>query len=307
MKDLYKNCRICPRDCGADRTAGINGYCGEGSELRLAFAGLHFGEEPPLVGRGGSGTIFISGCNLGCAFCQNWQISSPRSHRYANSGGSLGRAVSVNEFTGICLNLQKKGAENINIVTGSHAIPALALGIKTVKAKGLKIPILWNSSGYEKVDTLELLSGCIDVFLPDLKTLDNTLSGKFFNAPNYPQAATKAISWMIENPAQIIIRHLILPGLLESTHSVLKWFAENAAGKALLSIMSQYTPPAAANSYSPGRFVTKKEYETVIGWLEEFGIEDGYCQELVSESGWLPDFRRENPFLSKLSVPVWNY
>jgi putative pyruvate formate lyase activating enzyme len=298
---LYKNCRLCPRSCGVDRLAGSRGYCGEDSRLRLAFAGLHSGEEPPLSGSSGSGTVFVPGCNLGCGFCQNRQISSPRMAEH------LGRVVSTEEFAAICLELQKRNAQNINIVTGSHAVPAIVQGLDAAASAGLRIPALWNSSGYESTETLELLGDRIKTWLPDLKTLDTGLAGKFLNAPDYPQAAVPAIQWMMKTrPGDVIIRHLILPGYLESTRSVLRWFADNAAGKAQLSLMSQYTP-ITNESDAPGRYVSKREYETVLGWLGEFGIEDGFCQELVTGSDWLPDFSRANPFSSGLSVPVWHF
>jgi len=304
LRDPYKNCTLCPRNCGVDRLAGLRGYCGEDSRLRLAFAGLHSGEEPPLSGNSGSGTIFVSGCNLGCCFCQNRQISS-------QTGEHLGRAVSIVEFAAICLELQKKDAQNINIVTGSHAAVAVAQGLDAAKTAGLRIPVLWNSSGYESVETLELLGDRIKTWLPDLKTLDTDLAGKFLNAQDYPRVAVQAIQWMMKTrPGDVIIRHLILPGYLESTRSVLRWFADNANGKAQLSLMSQYTPIkgfAMNDTGAPERYVSKKEYETVLGWLGEFGIEDGFCQELVTGSDWLPDFRRGNPFSSGLSVPVWHF
>jgi putative pyruvate formate lyase activating enzyme len=300
-RDLYKNCRICPRACGVDRLAGFRGYCGEDSQLRLAFAGLHSGEEPPLSGSGGSGTIFVSGCNLGCGFCQNRQISSHNAEEH------LGRAVSIEEFTAICLELQKRGAQNINIVTGSHAAVAIVQGLDAAKSAGLRIPALWNSSGYESVETLKILADRIKTWLPDLKTLDDKLAGKFLNAQDYPQAAVRAIQWMMETrPGDVIIRHLILPGCLDSTRSVLRWFADNAHGRAQLSLMSQYTPMKGDTS-GPSRYLNEREYETVLGWLGEFGIEDGFCQELVTGSDWLPDFTRANPFSSGLSVPVWHY
>ena len=305
--ERYKNCHLCPRNCGVDRLAGLSGRCGESAELRLAFAGLHRGEEPPLIGDGGSGTIFVSGCNLGCAFCQNWQISGGGSA----SNVRIGRTVSTEEFTGICLKLQERGAENINIVTGSHAIPAIAQGLQSSKTSGLRIPVLWNSSGYESTTELELLGDLVDTWLPDLKTLDSGLAARFFNAPDYPHAAAAAILWMMRNkPRGVIVRHLILPGHLDSTRSVLRWFSDNGAGSALLSLMSQYTPMVDANkddkTNGPGRFLSEQEYETVLGWLEEFGIDDGFCQEYHIGSDWLPDFQRPNPFSSELSTPVWH-
>jgi putative pyruvate formate lyase activating enzyme len=247
-------------------------------------------------------------------FCQNYQISQNR---------PTGRAVGTDEFAGICLALEGQGAENINIVTGSHAIPAIAAGLDVARAGGLKIPALWNTSSYENAQALELLRGRIKMFLPDLKTLDTGLASRFFRAPDYPVAAAAAIMKMLEMsedagaaPDGVIIRHLILPGFLESTRQVLRWFADNAQGRASLSLMTQYTPVKNASPSTgddagpaviPSRYVNKTEYETVLAWCEEFGIEDGYCQELVTNSAWLPDFKRPNPFTSRLSKPVWHW
>jgi len=302
MKDLYKSCRLCPRNCGIDRLNGNKGFCGETSELRAAAAVIHRGEEPPLVGEGGSGTIFISGCNLGCSFCQNFQISQ--------GGNSLGKAVLPKEFADICKALRDNGAENINIVTGSHAVPAIIEGIIAAKKAGVHIPILWNCSAYENPQTLELLRDYIDIYLPDLKTLDSKTANLFFNAPDYPDIAACAILKMMDltlNKNNVIIRHLILPGFLEATRSVLLWFKEYASERAMLSLMTQYTPvhKSGAQRPMPQRYLTQEEYDTVLYWLKELNIEDGFCQELVTGSGWLPDFKRQNPFSSELSVPVW--
>jgi putative pyruvate formate lyase activating enzyme len=313
---LYKSCRLCPRNCGIDRLAGEIGFCGETAELRIGAAVIHKGEEPPLVGTGGSGTIFISGCNLKCAFCQNYQISQGENGNGSTTAESLGRAVSPQEFAGICAALCEKGAENINIVTGSHAVPGLIEGFIAMRKAGVQLPILWNSSGYDSLEALELLKDYIDIYLPDLKTLDSKISAEFFNAPDYPETAAAAILKMIEltskkspNNARekIIIRHLVLPGYLESTRSVLRWFADNVKNKAMLSLMTQYTPIPNTKRQMPQRYLSAEEYETVIKWLEEFKIEDGFCQELVTGSDWLPDFKGTNPFSSELSVPVWHY
>jgi len=318
----YESCELCPRRCGVNRHSG-SGFCGEGAGLRLACASIHRGEEPPISGSGGSGTVFVSGCNLGCVFCQNYQISRAGSDAARVKTPPMGRIVSAEEFARVCVALQKHGAENINIVTGSHAIPALAAGIDAARAAGAQIPVLWNTSSYETTEALELLQGRVDAFLPDLKTLDADLAGRFFNAPDYPRAAEAAILTMMELAGgsafsgevaqRVIIRHLILPGFLESTRRVLRWFADNAAGRALLSLMTQYTLPSAAcfdnaaPAGIPARYVKESEYETVLGWLDEFGIDDGYCQELVTGSDWLPDFGRVNPFSSELSKPVWHW
>lgn len=306
MLNYYKNCRLCPRNCGVNRLAGERGFCGETAALRLGFAGIHRGEEPPLVGTGGSGTIFVSGCNLGCAFCQNYQISQGEKAPDI----SLGRAVSPKEFAKICMLLQDRGAENINIVTGSHAIPGIIKGLTAAKDAGVHLPVLWNSSGYESTNALDLLKEHVDIFLPDLKTLDSKISARYFNAPDYPQASTEAILKMFEltqeHGEKVIIRHLILPGHLDSTREVLRWFAANAAGRAQLSLMSQYTPIPNRNRPMPDRYLSKEEYDIVLGWLNDFSIEDGFCQEFATGSEWLPDFNRANPFSSELSISLWH-
>jgi putative pyruvate formate lyase activating enzyme len=191
----------------------------------------------------------------------------------------------------------------------------------------MKIPVLWNSSAYEGVQALDLLKDHVDIYLPDIKTLDSSLASKFFNAPDYPQTAAAAILKMIDmtvarnsvagvpNSAlcdKVIIRHLVLPGYLDYTRFALRWFAENARGRAMLSLMTKYTPINADGreeqaKKAPDRYLKEEEYDTVLGWLEEYGIEDGFCQELVTGSDWLPDFSRTNPFPSKLSVPVWHW
>jgi putative pyruvate formate lyase activating enzyme len=222
----------------------------------------------------------------------------------------MGRAVDAEEFARICLALRDRGAENINIVTGSHAVPALALGIDAARAARLGIPVLWNSSAYESPGALEILRDRIDGYMPDLKTLDRAVAARFFHAPAYPDHAAAVIRRMLEyRPGQVIIRHLILPGYLDATREVLRWFAENARGKARLSLMSQYTPVRGNNSGGdmPERPVEPGEYETVLRWLEEFDIDEGFYQELVTGSDWLPDFSRQNPFPSELSLPVWHW
>jgi putative pyruvate formate lyase activating enzyme len=255
----------------------------------------------------------------------------------------LGRAVDDEEFAEICLALQERGVENINLVTGSHAAPAIARGLRKAREQGLTLPILWNSSAYEGPGALAPLEDLIDVYLPDLKTLDRSLAERYFHAPGYPEAAEQAILRMIRLRgvprwadgggvlvSGVIIRHLVLPGHLDSTRTVLRWFAEHCLGnagetgaagtagagpvnRALLSLMTQYTPVEAssmgslAGTAAPARYVEEGEYQEVLDWLEEFGIEDGFCQELVRDDSWLPDFNRVNPFSSELSEPVWHW
>ena len=316
MEREYDECRACPRNCGANRNAGERGLCGETAELRISWAGFHFGEEPPVTAARGSGTIFITGCNLRCKFCQNYQISQD----------GMGRAVSEAEFADICLALANAGAENINIVTGSHAIPGIAAGLRAANKRGLGIPVLWNSSAYETVEALELLDGLVDVWLPDLKTLNPQLSENVFRAADYPKAAKKAIRFMAErSPLKIgksgatdkitsgvIVRHLALPGRLADTELVLRWFAEHLADRALLSLMTQYTPVKASPHAKdidafPDRLLDKTEYRRLTELLEELGIDNGFYQELVEDTDWLPDFNRIQPFSSKLARPVWHW
>jgi len=277
--------------------------------MRLALASLHFGEEPPLVGKGGSGTIFFSGCPLGCAFCQNFQISQR----------GLGREVEAAEFSAICLALQEAGAVNINLVTGTQFIPGIIEGIGRARAAGLALPVLWNCSGYERVETVEALKGTIDVWLPDLKTLSPATAGRFFSAPDYPEVAAQAILAMAEGyPLEydesgllrrgLILRHLVLPGQLEDSRAILAWFAGHLGGRALPSLMTQYTPiralegrPAPASALSP------EDYDRIVAMLDEFDLGNGFYQELVPGSEWLPDFVRDNPFSAELSRTVWHH
>lgn len=382
---FYKKCVQCPRKCGVNRVVSTNtsdtntssptthvssttvnagsvttfsdsnmadsascptasalqpplGFCRESSDLRLAFGGLHFGEEPLITVFGGSGTLFLTGCTLRCAFCQNYQISQD----------GMGRKIDEFEFTDICLKLQEKGAENINLVTPSHHIPLLAEFIRKAKDSGVKIPFCWNSSAYENIEMLELLKGLVTIWLPDLKTLSSSLSSKLFGASNYPEAATKAILWMIKNnpieiqeiPAPpdekevewsekgsprdkmtsgVIIRHLFLPGRFEESAKVLSWLKENANGKAIISLMNQYTPvkfredekqkKARKESLSSieNRLVTVQEDSDLQDLIEVLDFEYLFYQELTDDTSWLPDFTRPQPFSNKLAVPLWHF
>lgn len=276
--------------------------------MKLALAALHFGEEPPLTGEGGSGTLFLSGCNMKCPFCQNWQISR----------GAIGKRVSHEELSDIMLRLQTLGAENINFVTGTHFSFSLINAIKLAITNGLNLPLLWNSSAFEESKTLNALSEEINIWLPDLKTLDPRTASEVFGCPEYTETAKKAIQSMINlGPPRFdprgkmlsgtIIRHLILPGRLQSTKAVLEWFAEEANGKAMLSLLSQYTPVTIPGETRkiPETYLKQEEYEQVLEWLEELNIEEGFIQELETGSDWLPDFRRSRPFSSSLARVVW--
>ncbi len=276
--------------------------------MRLASASLHFGEEPPLTGSRGSGILFFSGCNLGCNFCQNHQISQD----------GMGREIGMDEFSDICLALQDAGAHNINLVTAAHFAPSVREGIALARSRGLALPVLWNSSGYESLATIELLADTVDVWLPDLKTGEGATSSAFFSAPDYPLRAKAAILRMAELSALrmegplltrgLILRHLVLPGRLEESRDVFQWFADNLAGRALISVMSQYTPiPALTGRAAPDEALGPQEYEELQQMMEEFDLEGGFYQELVPGSDWLPDFAKTNPFSAELSRPLWHW
>jgi putative pyruvate formate lyase activating enzyme len=324
---LYHECVQCPRNCRTDRENGKKGFCGETEELRIAVACLHFGEEPLVTVHGGSGTIFLTGCNLRCAFCQNYQISQQ----------GMGKTVSTAEFAEICLRLQSAGAENINLVTGTHAVPAIADGIREAKRQGLIIPVCWNSSGYDSPETLSLLDGLVQIWLPDLKTLSSTLAGQLCAAEDYPECAKAALQWMIHHaPLKItpvtrngvtkekiqqgvIIRHLFLPGRFAETADVLEWLKQIADNKAVISLMSQYTPVPFtgtenelkqrkhALSVIENRLVSITEDADLHDLIDAYDFNYLFYQDLSDDTSWLPDFNRAQPFSNALATPVWHW
>ena len=336
MNEFYEHCSICPRNCGVNRLRDERGYCGESARMKVAWAGLHFGEEPPLIGRGGSGTVFFTGCTLKCDSCQNCQLSRQ----------GLGREMSSGEFEQLMLRIQERGAENINLVTATHFVPAIIEAVAAARAQGLSLPVVWNSSGYEKVSTLQMLKDTVDVYLPDCKTLDSAVSRRLMGAADYPEVVQSALQRMIEDKPLIvgedeirqgvIVRHLVLPGLLEQSREVLRWFADHFKDRALLSLMFQYTPSplgqggAAADRSCAAKVITieergpeaegkrsrpqhlertvnRRESRQVLTWLEELEIEDGFVQEPARNSDWLPDFSQAFPFPEGQAVPIWHY
>lgn len=326
---LLSACRLCPRNCGVDREQGKRGFCGELDSVRIALATLHRGEEPPICGSGGSGAVFFSGCTLRCSFCQNCGISS----------GEVGSEVSRDELAAIYLELESRGAGNLNLVTGTHFLPIVVQSVDLARKRGLRLPVVWNSSGYENGTGLDLIESVTDVYLPDLKTLDSGLARGLFRAPEYPSAAASAILRMAAAGSPeydeggmlikgTIVRHLVLPGMLENTRRILEWYAENLSERALLSVMFQYLPirdaaePGAAGTGratrmptsgtgvpagAPARTIEDVEYYQVIGMLEDLGIDDGFVQEPEPDSPWFPDFQRENPFPDEYSTVVWHW
>ncbi len=296
--------------------------------MRIAFAGLHSGEEPPIAGKNGSGTIFFSGCTLACSFCQNCQISHE----------GMGRDASIPEFTSICLRLAARGAENINLVTGTHFIPSIVEGIHEARKSGLSIPVVWNSSSWENRIGLELLKDTVDIYLPDIKTFDADLSSHSFSAARYPELAQKAIKLMLRNaplssynehgeelngksaltaicsdPLKnrmkrgLILRHLVLPERLSDTAHILSWYAKQLDGAVILSLMTQYSPVGDPEKLPATRFLNNDEYEALTQLLCDYDIDEGFFQELLPGNDWLPDFTRKNPFSATLSIPIWHW
>jgi len=303
----YCSCSLCGRQCGVDRRTSA-AWCGGSDRIKLAWAGLHFGEEPPLVGEGGSGTVFFSGCTLGCPFCQNFQISRQ----------GMGRELEDGEFLQIVRRLRDLGAENLNLVTPSHFIPSLEELLPRVREDGF--PVVWNSSGQESAKAMKGIFPLVDIFLPDMKTLDSRVAADYYHFRRYPDVAGPAVLEMADRKPLIVneagimkqgvlLRHLVLPGELESTFQVLKWFARHLKGRAMLSLMSQYTPVKSPEypDPQPDRYLSEEEYDDVVEMLYEFDLEDGFIQDWITGSDWLPDFNRTNPFSSELSKPLWHW
>jgi putative pyruvate formate lyase activating enzyme len=324
LRELYRNCLLCPKSCGVDRTAGERGFCRETAEMRIAFAGIHRGEEPPISvvheQFTGSGTIFFSGCTLACRFCQNSQISR----------GGLGRTVDEEEFAALCLRLQKAGAANINLVTGTHFIPSIVRGLEEARQAGLILPTVWNTSSFESPVGLQALMPAVDIFLADLKTLGYTGQRPgnrpyFAGFEGYPQAATAAVEAMAAARPSVfdemgrmlsgcIVRCLVMPGAVQAAREVILWFAEHLKEKALLSLMVQYIDTEKDREQGESRNTSSRKresttYRRILELLDSCTIENGYIQEetAVGETEWLPDFNRTNPFPEEFADPVWHW
>lgn len=293
--DIYSHCTLCPRACGADRLNGQKGRCGTDARLFVARASLHMWEEPPISGVQGSGTVFFSGCPLACVFCQNSEISH----------GANGKEISVERLSEIFLELQAKGAHNINLVTPTHFVPHIVAALEMAKQNGLTLPILYNCGGYENIDTIRQLRGIIDIYLPDFKYMDPSLAAKYSLCGDYPEKAKAALSEMVEQTSEpvfdengmmrrgTIVRHLVLPGNVEDSKNVLRYLYETFGDKIFISIMSQYTPSAALAERFPElcRKLTKYEYTKVVRFANELGITRGFTQygEAATES-FIPSF-----------------
>lgn len=295
LQDM-QDCTLCPRECHADRTAGQSGFCGQSDQIMAARAALHFWEEPCLSGTNGSGTVFFSGCNLRCIYCQNHTIAQ----------GQTGKQISIERLSEIFLELQDKKAHNINLVTPTHFVPQIIKALQNAKDNGLTIPVVYNTSGYEKVDTLKRLEGLIDIYLPDLKYHDTAFSSRYSKAPDYFMKAAAAIDEMLRQTGRpvftsgedslmlkgVIVRHLLLPGCESDSRYLLRFLHQTYKNDIYVSIMNQYTPmPQAASVPALNRRISSAEYERIVDYAIRIGIENGFIQEgdTASES-FIPAF-----------------
>ncbi len=288
-------CELCPRACGVNRREGEAGICCMDSTMRIARASLHQWEEPCLSGTNGSGTVFFSGCPLHCVYCQNYRIAA----------GDRGVPVSVSELRDIFLKLQAMGAHNINLVTPTHFVPAIAEALQQAKAAGLTLPIVYNTSSYETVNTLSYMDGLVDIYLPDLKYFSPALAEQYSSAPDYFQTASAAIAEMYRQAGDpvfredgmlqsgVLVRHLLLPGQVRDSKRVVRYLWKTYHDHIFLSLMCQYTPlPHVAASYPElARRVTQEEYDELVDYAVDLGITQAYTQEMESASeSFIPAF-----------------
>lgn len=296
MKNMnkYENCLLCPRKCGINRSTGQTGVCGVSSEIKVARAALHYWEEPCISGKRGSGAVFFSGCSLHCVFCQNREISD----------GKEGKVISKERLSDIFMELADKGANNINLVTPGQYIPDIVWAVNDAKSRGMKLPIIYNTSGYENVTELKLLEGIVDVYLPDFKYMDSTLSARYSRAKDYPSVAKQALSEMVRQQPDVVIdnatgliqkgvivRQLLLPGHVNDAKAVLKYLYDTYHDHVYISMMSQFTPIALKDYPEINRTVTRREYERLVDHALEIGITNAFIQEGdVAKDSFIPAF-----------------
>jgi len=299
LSPFETSCTLCPRDCRVDRTRGAEGVCRTGRLAAVSHALLHFGEEPVISGRSGSGTVFFTGCNLKCLFCQNYQLS------WLLEGGP----VTDGELAAIMLDLQKKGAHNINLVSPSHVVLPVLRALRIALEEGLDIPLVWNSNGYDSVEVVQALEGIVDIYLPDLKYHSSALSKRYSAAPDYFAKASEAVREMaLQRPALdlggdgtarkgLVVRHLMLPGAVDDTLVLVKWIGENLSPYIGLSLMSQYHPCFRAPEEIQ-RGVSPEEYRRAADAALALGLDHLFLQPepFRADEHLVPDFRKEKPF-----------
>ena len=288
-------CTLCPRNCKVNRLEGKLGRCKAGAKVKIALADLHFYEEPCISGKEGSGTVFFTGCNLSCMFCQNYKISQEY----------MGEEIEINELADKFLELQEKGANNINLVTGFMFVPQIVEALKIAKNKSLNIPVVYNTSGYESVSTLKMLEGFVDIYLPDLKYGYDDLGKNLSNVNDYFEVASKALKEMKRQVGSnmtfddrgmlkrgMIVRHLVLPNHLQNSKKALKWIRENLGKDIYVSVMAQYFPCyKAKDDKDIGRKITQEEYNEIYEYFESLGLHNGYMQDIEEyEEKYVPKF-----------------
>jgi len=295
------NCECCPRKCDVNRLEGETGFCHVSSGSLISHSGPHFGEEPPISGIKGSGTIFFAGCNLKCVFCQNYQISQ-EFQSYPH------RRLSTDELALEMLLLQEKGVHNINFVSPSHMIFQMADAINAAKKKGLIIPVVYNSNGYDSIDALKQISGLVDIYLPDIKYMDNELGEKFSAVKDYADIIPGVLEEMLNQTGHLrmdhngvavrglLVRHLVLPDFIKNSKDCLSLISD-LSKNTYVSIMSQYSPQYQACNFSGiNRALTKSEYDEIVDYAIEIGLKNAFIQEIESNDNYLPDFGQEAPF-----------
>ena len=297
LQTMLKDCHLCPRNCGVDRLAGQKGFCGVDAGIMVARAALHMWEEPCISGKEGSGAVFFSGCSLGCVFCQNRTISK----------GQSGKVITVEHLAELFLELQGQKANNINLVTAGHFLPQVREALILAKEQGLTIPVVYNSSGYEKAEMLRYLEGLVDIYLPDLKYLEADLAGKYSHAKDYPEVAMKALEEMVRQVGTlefdergmmkkgVIVRHLLLPGHVRNSKKVLEYLYGTYGDQIYISLMNQYTPmPAMKDDPQLSRKVTDREYDRLLDHAISFGVTNCFIQEgETAKESFIPEFNGE--------------
>jgi len=273
---IMESCKLCPRECGVNRLEGNKGFCQASSRLEILSYHPHFGEEKPLVGKGGSGTIFLTNCGLRCVFCINWEISQ----------GGIGRARSIEDMAEMMLDLQRIGCHNINVVTPTHYSPHIILAVDIAAGKGLRLPLVYNTCGWERLEIVKMLDGIVDIYLPDFKYSDGRMAAKYSSgSDSYPGITQAALLEMhrqvgVAKPAGdgimkrgLMIRHLVMPNGVSGTRKVIEWIAENLPEDTYLNIMSQYRPMYKASDYPEiSRQITRREYKEAVNWAEQAGL-----------------------------------
>ena len=286
-------CNLCNRKCNIDREKEL-GICQASNKMKIARASLHYWEEPCISGKNGSGTIFFSYCNLKCIYCQNYELSM----------NHIGKDITIEEFSDICIDLEKKGANNINLVTPTHYVLQIIEGLKLAKEKGLSIPIVYNTSSYETVETIKMLDGIVDIYLPDLKYYDDYYAINYSHVKDYFDVASKAINEMFKQVGKpvfnkdgllkkgLIVRHLCLPELKEDTKKILNYLYEVYKDDIYISIMNQYTPVRKFNRFTNlNRTITEDEYNEIINYAVDLGITNAFIQEgETQKESFIPDF-----------------